>query len=82
MASKPPDKAARDQNLDQLQQAVNDWSQKEQNRLENEVKFLRAVLQGRSGSDTASSANLASASKLLQNEVDAFVAFGPDSQRT
>jgi len=82
MAKKPPSKKERDQNLDDLQKALDDWAKKEQDRLENEVKFMRSVLKGRTGSDTASTQNLSAASKLLENEVSAFIEFGGDSQRS
>ena len=47
MARKPPSKDERDSNLDALKEAVDEWADKEKTRLENEVFFMRAVLDGR-----------------------------------
>jgi len=71
----PPSKEARDANLDKLQQAVNEWAQKEVTRLENETQFLRAVLAGR-GAQGAASGNLATSSSLVFAEVDEFLSIG------
>jgi len=81
MAKLPPTKDARDANLDALQSAADEWGKKEKERLENEVKFMRAVLKGRTGSEKAGTQNLDALSKLLQSEIDAFIAFGGDEQR-
>jgi hypothetical protein len=43
---------------------------------------MRAVLKGRTGSEKASTENLSAASKLLASEVEAFITFGPDSERS
>lgn len=75
MAKTPPTKDERDANLDKLTQAMDDWFEDEKRRLENEAKFLRAVLDDR-GASNAGTANLAVTSALLQAEVDAFVVGG------
>ena len=75
MAAKPPTKKERDSNLDELKKAVDQWAQKEQVRLENEVKFMRLVLQGRSASQ-ASSDNLAELSLKLIVEINQFLLTG------
>jgi len=74
MATTPPTKAQRDKNLDDLERLVKDWGKKEQDRLENEVKFMRSVLKGR-GSNGVGTKNLAAASVLLQNSIKYFVTF-------
>jgi len=75
MAILPPTKKARDANLDALQKAVDEWSDKERKRLENEVQFMRKVLKGRGASD-AGTKNLDTASKLVQGEISVFLSFG------
>lgn len=80
-AKRPPTKDERDANLDALQAAVDEWGEKEQTRLENEVKFMRAVLLGRTGSEEAGTQALDAASALLQAEIDDFIAFGGDDER-
>lgn len=82
MAKRPPLKDERDENLDALAEAVDEWGQKERDRLENEVKFMRAVLKGRTGEDKAGTDALDSASALLQAEINDFLTFGGDEERT
>jgi len=77
----PPTRTERDANLDALQAAVDEWGEKELSRLENEVKFMRAVLRGRTGSEKAGTQALDAASSLLQAEIDDFIAFGGDDTR-
>ena len=72
MGAQPPSRAERDVNLDALKIAVDQWSRIEQTRLENEVKFMRSVLEGRASNRTGS-LNLAVASSLLQTEIDQFI---------
>jgi len=78
MATKLPTEAERNANLDALQKAVDQWADSEKIRLENEVKFMRAVLQGRGavpgeGGVYAGTSNLSTTSTLLQAEVDQFL---------
>ena len=81
MAKRPPLKEDRDAHLDALSDAVKEWGQKEQDRLENEVKFMRAVLMGRTGSEEAGTAALDAASALLQAEINDFLLYGADDER-
>ena len=75
MAKQPPTTAQRDANLDALQKALDEWATTESARLENEVKFMRAILQGR-GASSAGSKNLAATSVLLQTAINDFVVGG------
>lgn len=72
MANTPPTRAQRDANLDALEKAVNEWAESEKTRLENEVKFMRAVLQGR-GVSEAGSANLALGALEVAGEINDFL---------
>lgn len=72
MATTPPTKEERDANLDKLLSAVQEWSNKEVTRLENEVKYMRAILKGR-GAQATGTRNLAKASALVVDEIDAFI---------
>jgi hypothetical protein len=74
MASSPPDKATRDANLDALQSAIDTWAEDEKTRLENEVAFMRKVLEGR-GISEAGTSNLAEAGSIVVDEISAFIAF-------
>ena len=81
MAKLPPTKDERDANLKALEDAVKEWGDTEKKRLENEVKFMRAVLMGRTGSETAATSALDSASALLQREIEDFLTYGGDEER-
>lgn len=72
MASRPPTIEERNANLDRLKEAVDEWADSEKTRLENEVKFMREVLQGRGASDVGTQ-NLAKVLEPLQSEIDAYI---------
>jgi hypothetical protein len=72
VATTPPTRKERDANLDALQSAVNEWAEKAQTRLENEVQFLRAVQEGRGAKDAATQ-NLAATLNLVTAEIDSFI---------
>ena len=82
MAKLPPTKVARDANLDTLKAAVKMWGDKEKTRLENEVKFMRAILKGRTGSEKAGTQNLNTLQEILKLEVEDFIASGSDANRS
>jgi hypothetical protein len=75
MAQQPPTQVQRDANLDALQVALNQWATSETLRLDNEVKFMRSVLQGR-GAVNVGTTNLASTSTLLQTAINDFLVSG------
>jgi hypothetical protein len=64
--------ATRDENLDALQQAVDEFFEEEKKRLDNETKFLRSVAQGR-GAPNVGTSNLLSGAKLVQIEIQDFL---------
>ena len=72
MATQPPTKEQRDANLDILRTAVDEWADSETTRLNNETLFMRSVLQGRGASDVGTK-NLASASTVLQAEINEYL---------
>ena len=72
MATKLPTKDQRNANLDALKKALDQWASYEKTRLENEVKYMRAVLKGR-GAEQTGSKNLAQTATLLQSEIDQFI---------
>jgi hypothetical protein len=76
MANSPPTEQERNDNLDALQEAVDEWAVKEKERIENEVQFLRKVRKGRTGDDKASTRNLAQAEALIVAEINNFLIFG------
>lgn len=75
MATQIPTKAERDANLDTLQKETKKWADDVILRLDNEAKFMRAVVKGRTGSEKLGSLNLFEASKVVQAEIDSFIVF-------
>jgi cell division septum initiation protein DivIVA len=67
------DRERRDELLDKLKEAVDEWADKEEERIEAEVKFLKSVLRGRTGSERLSRSNTTEASVLLSTDLDAFL---------
>jgi len=68
-------KTERDGKLDALKTATNEWFIKEQERLDNETKFLKAVQLGRGTSGQATK-NFEVMSLKLIDEIDAFLLLG------
>jgi len=76
----PPTTQERNDNLEALRKAANEWADKELERLDNEVKFMRQVLKGRRGTaDNVGTANLASASAVLEGNLNNFITGGGES---
>lgn len=67
------DRERRDELLDKLKTAVDEWADKEEERISAEVTFLKSVLRGRTGSERLSRSNTAEASALLSTDLDSFL---------
>lgn len=65
--------AERDQRLDELQKATEDWADKETTRLTDEATFLKSVLKGRTGAGRLTNQNVADSSKLVVTEISEFL---------
>jgi hypothetical protein len=65
---------ARDDKLDRLQQALDEWHTAEKKRLEDEATFLRSLLRGRTGSARLSQGNTAQAEVLVTADITSFLA--------
>lgn len=63
----------RNQLLDRLNTAFDEWYDAERSRLENEATFLKSVLRGRTGSERVSRANTAEAEVLVVNDISSFL---------
>ena len=68
-------KRRRYENLNTLMTEVKTWAEDQIKRLDNEAKFMRAVVKGRTGSEELGSLNLFEASKVIQAEIDEFIVF-------
>ncbi len=64
---------SRDQALSQLETAFREYLTSEKSRIENEVSFLKAVVEGTTGSSRLRSRTKQKAGVLLLDEVEAFL---------
>ena len=65
---------ARNQLLDRLKTAFDEWYTKEEKRLTDEATFLKSVLRGRTGSERVSRSNTSEAEVLVINDINSFLA--------
>lgn len=70
------DRNRRDQLLDQLQEAVDEWGDNQEAQVGDEVAFLKSVLKGRTGSERLAASNSSEGQALLSLEIDAFLTGG------
>lgn len=66
----------RDQILNELETAVEEWYARETERVEDEVSFLKSVLRGRTGSESVARANTSEARVLVINDISTFLTGG------
>lgn len=77
--SKPPANKEDDQTvernkrLDALKEAVEEWGTKEKKRLEDEVKFLKSVINGRTGAGQLANQGVEDAKALLVDRIGQFL---------
>lgn len=64
----------RNQILDELEEATNEWFDTESQRIEDEVTFLKSVLRGRTGSESVARRNTDEARVLVINDIESFLA--------
>lgn len=68
-----PRKTERDKRLTELKTATTKWATKEITRLEDEAKFLKSILKGRTGAGRLTNQNVADSSKLVVDEIAQFL---------
>lgn len=66
-------KTERDQRLDELQTAVNEYGTKKKKQLEDEVEFLKSVRAGHTGAGQLSSQGVADSQKYLVDSIKQFL---------
>ena len=77
MATPDPRTQRRDQLLDELKSATDEWYKAEKKRIEDEVLFLKSVLRGRTGSDRLNRTNTTQAAVLVIDDITSFLAGTP-----
>lgn len=65
---------ARNDALDNLKQAVDDYYDHEHQRLVDETTFLKSVLRGRTGSERLQRSNTAEASAIVNSDITSYLA--------
>ncbi len=65
---------ARNELLDDLKEAVDEWYDAEKKRIEDEVTFVKSVLRGRTGSERLARANTREAQILVIDDINTFLA--------
>jgi hypothetical protein len=63
----------RDERLLQLKTAVEEWADREEQRLQDEATFLRSVRDGLTASGSVGTSVTQTTSALIQDEVDEFL---------
>jgi hypothetical protein len=71
--SNQSDREARDQLLDDLKQATDEWFEAEEKRINDEVTFVKSVLRGRTGSERLARANTREAQVLVIDDITSFL---------
>lgn len=64
----------RNQLLDDLKTAADQWYAAEKKRIDDEVTFMKSVLRGRTGSDRLSRSNTSRATVLVIDDINSFLA--------
>jgi hypothetical protein len=65
---------ARNEKLDRLKEALDEWYERERSRYEDEATFLKSVLRGRTGSERLSRENTTEAEVLVTDDITSFLA--------
>jgi hypothetical protein len=68
---------ARNQLLDELKSALDEWHDKEIKRIDDEVTFVKSVLRGRTGSERLSRSNTEQARVLVIDDITSFLTGTP-----
>lgn len=77
MPSSDADIRARNQLLDEVKAALQEWHDKEIKRIDDEVTFVKSVLRGRTGSERLARSNTDEARVLVINDISTFLAGTP-----
>lgn len=64
---------SRNRLLDELTDAVNEWYDAEESRIQDEVTFAKSILRGRTGSERLNRANTREAELLVIDDISSFL---------
>lgn len=68
------DQDTRDQLLDELKEAVEQWHERRSAQIQDEAAFLKSVLRGRTGSERLRRTSVERARVLVLNDITSFLA--------
>ena len=74
MPTDQTDKDRRDALLDDLKQATEEWYASEEQKIDDEVEFLKSVMRGRTGSERLARENTQQGQILVANDINSFLA--------
>lgn len=72
-------KQARDERLDQLVSNTQAWAEKKKKQLNGELTLMKNLLKGRNASDRLNNTSVTSATDLLVDQINEFLAGSQDS---
>ena len=67
------DTERRNELLDELKEAVDDWAENEEQKVTDEVDFMKSVLRGRTGSERLARSNTQEARLLVIDDIQSFL---------
>ena len=76
MTTTQSDTERRNQILDELKTATDEWFAAEEKRITDEVTFVKSVLRGRTGSERLNRSNTTEARILILDDIQSFLSGG------
>lgn len=67
------DSERRNQLLDSLKEAIDEWAENEEQKVNDEITFCKSVLRGRTGSERLARSNTAEAQLLVIDDIQSFL---------
>jgi hypothetical protein len=67
------DTERRNEILDELKEALDEWADQEEEKVQNEIDFMKSVLRGRTGSERLARSNTAEARVLVIDDIQSFL---------
>jgi hypothetical protein len=67
------DTERRNRILDDLQTALDEWAEKEEEKIQDEIDFMKSVLRGRTGSERLARSNTQEATILVIDSIQSFL---------
>lgn len=59
--------------LDELKEALDEWAEQEEEKIQDEIDFMKSVLRGRTGSERLARSNTTEARVLVLDDIQSFL---------